>query len=98
MATTKQYALQLWQAQKVICHKLGFDPRTSDIAFRAVIISCCVMVGCVLRILFLKGTATDAEMQSVFSAARDADFPALNPSPPPINEDNLNPPDPDLGV
>lgn len=98
MATTKQYALQLWQMQRVVCQKLGFEIRTAPLPFRAVVVSTCVVVACTLRILFLKGTATDAEMQTVFINARDADYPLLDPSPPPITEDNTDPPDPDLGT
>lgn len=98
MATTKQYALQVWQAQRTVCGKLGFDIRTADLPYRAVMVSTCVMIACVLRILFLKNTATDTEMQTVFTNARDADYPVLDPFPPRITEDNIDPADPNLGA
>lgn len=97
MATIKTYALQLWQVQRTVSQKLGFDLRQADLPMRALAMSTCVLLGCVLRILFLKGTATDTEMTTVFGNARDADYPPLPARPPVIDEENLNPPDPDLG-
>lgn len=98
MATIKQYAIQVWRAQVAVSQKLGHDLRQADLPARALAVSTCVMIGCVLRILFLKGTATDNEMSTVFGNARDADYPQLPYRPPVVDEENLDPPDPDLGT
>jgi hypothetical protein len=97
VATVKQYALQVWRTQTAVSQKLGYDLRQADLPLRAFAVSGAVITGCVLRILFLKGTATDNEMSTVFTNARDADYPQLPYGPPVIDEDNLEPPDPDLG-
>lgn len=97
MATIKNYALQIWQVQRTVSEKLGYDLRQADLPFRALAVSTCVLMGCVLRILFLKNVATDPEMATVLGNARDADYPPLPARPPVIDEENLNPPDPDLG-
>lgn len=98
MATIKNYALSVWQAQQTISRKLGYDIRQAELPFRALAVSMCVIIGCVLRILFLKGVATDNEMAAVFGNARDAEYPQLPSRPPVVDEENLNPPDPDLGA
>lgn len=97
MASIKTYAVQVWQTQKSISQKLGYDIRQADLPVRAVAVSTCVLLGCVLRILFLKGTATDPEMAAVFGNARDADYPPL-PTRVIVDEDHPEPPDPDLGA
>lgn len=97
MATIKNYALSVWQTQQTVSRKLGYDLRQAELPFRALAVSTCVVVGCVLRIFFLKGIATDNEMAAVFGNARDADYPQL-PYRPQVDEENLDPPDPDLGT
>ena len=97
MATIKQYATQLWKVQSAVSQKLGYDLRQAELPIRALAVSVCVTLGCVLRILFLKGTATDNEMNTVLSNARDAEYPQLPYRPPVIDEEHLDPPDPDLG-
>jgi hypothetical protein len=97
MATIKQYALQVWRVQSAVSQKLGYDLRQADLPVRALAVSGAVVTGCILRILFLKGTATDPEMNTVLTNARDADYPQLPYRPPVIDEEHLEPPDPDLG-
>jgi hypothetical protein len=98
MATIKTYALSAWDAQQTISRKMGYDLAHADIAIRAVALSTCVIFGVVLRIFFNKGLATDAEMNAVLQNALSADYPLLQPVPPPTGDGSNVVPPPDLGA
>lgn len=98
MATIKQYAINVWQTQQIVSRKLGYDFRVAELSTRVLVASTSIMIGSVLRILFLKNVATDAEMQAVFTAVRDADYPQLPFGPPQVPEDDTEMPPPDLGA
>jgi hypothetical protein len=98
MATIKQYASTVWDTQQEICRKLGFDPRVAELPARVMIASTAVMLGAVLRIIFLKNVATDTEMNAIFTALRNAEYPQLPFAPPAVPEDGSAIPPPDLGV
>lgn len=99
MAGIKVYSLSLWDAYRVISNKLGADVRTMDHPFRVLVVTTCIVMGTVIRIIFSKGLATDAEMNAIIQQVKDADFPQLPPNMPPITEDNFDDPmAPDLGV
>lgn len=98
MATVKTYATTLRAVAHDVSLKLGYDARLAPLELRAVLTTVCVLLGGVLRILFAKGVATDAEMNQVFTGIRDAQFPQLPASPPMVTEDNPDPAPPDLGA
>jgi hypothetical protein len=98
VATVKTYATTLRATAHDVSLKLGYDVRQADLPMRAVLTTVCVLIGGVLRILFTKGLATDAEMNTVFTGIRSADYPQLPASAPVVTEDNLNPAPPDLGA
>lgn len=98
MATVKAYATNLRAAAHDVSLKLGFDARQAELPLRAVLTAVCVLLGGVLRILFAKGVATDAEMNAVFTALRNADYPQLPAAAPPVTEDDPDPAPPDLGA
>lgn len=98
MATVKAYATSLRAAAHDVSLKLGFDARQADLPLRAVLTTVCVLLGGVLRVLFTKGVATDAEMNQIFSGIRSAEYPQLPASAPMVTEDNPDPAPPDLGA
>jgi hypothetical protein len=65
---------------------------------RAVVTTVCVLLGGVLRILFTKNLATDAEMNTVFTNIKNAEYPQLPATAPVVDENNTNPAPPDLGA
>lgn len=98
MAGIKVYSLSLWDAYRVISNKLGADVRTLDLPIRVVVVSTCILMGTIVRIIFAKGLATDPEMNAIIQQVKDADFPPLPTSMPPITENNAGDPmSPDLG-
>lgn len=97
MATVKQYAVRVWQVQQVVGRKLGYDFRLAELPVRAIVASTSIMIGTVLRVLFLKNVVTDAELEALFGNVRDADYPQLPYSPPQTPEDGSELPPPDLG-
>lgn len=98
MATTKQYAISLYDAFTTVSSKLGHDVRQADLPLRTVVTTICVLLGGVLRILFTKSLATDAEMNAVFTNIRNAEYPQLPSTAPVVDENNPSPAPPDLGV
>lgn len=97
MATIKQYATTLRDVGNDISLKMGYDLRQADLPVRALFTTVCVLVGGVLRVLFTKGVATDAEMNTIFTNIRNADYPQLPATPPTVGEDGTVPAPPDLG-
>lgn len=97
MATVKQYAIEIWKVQQEVSRKLGFDFRVAELPVRVIVASTSIMIGAVLRILFLKNVATDTELQTLFANIRDAEYPQLPNMPPAVPEDEAEMPPPDLG-
>lgn len=98
MASLKTYALSVWRVQGTVSRKMGYDFRVADLPVRVMCASTSVMIGAVLRILFLKGVATDAELTSLFDNVQDADYPQLPYAPPNVPEDGTEIPPPDFGA
>jgi hypothetical protein len=98
VATTKQYALSLYDAFAAVSSKLGYDVRQADLPLRTVVTTTCVLLGGVLRILFTKNLATDAEMNTVFTNIKNAEYPQLPFTAPVVDENNPSPAPPDLGA
>jgi len=98
MATVKVYAINVWKTQQAVSRKLGYDFRVADLPVRVMVASTSIMIGAVLRILFLKNVATDPEMDALFTGVQNADYPQLPHSPPQVPEDDSEIPPPDLGV
>lgn len=95
MATVKQYAISLWRAHRAVCRKLGADLSWGDPTERIRVIGSDVMLAGLIKVLTDKSLVTDQELNAVFTAITNADFPALGPvsAPGPGQET----PDPDLG-
>jgi hypothetical protein len=98
VATIKQYALSVYDTFTAVSSKFGHDVRQADLPVRAVVTTTCVMLGGVLRVLFTKNLATDAEMNTVFTNIKNAEYPQLPLTPPVVDENNPNPAPPDLGA
>jgi hypothetical protein len=98
MATVKVYAISIWKVQQAVSRKLGYDFRVADLPVRVMVASTSIMIGAVLRVLFLKNVVTDAELETLFTAVADADYPQLPHSPPQVPEDDSEIPPPDLGT
>ncbi|MEH0574291.1 hypothetical protein QBA54_07305 [Streptomyces sp. B21-108] len=95
MATVKQYTLSLWRAHRAVCRKLGADLSWGDSTERIRMIGSDVMLAGLIKVLTDKGLVTDQELNTVFAAITNSDFPALSPvlAPEPGHETA----DPDLG-
>lgn len=96
MATIKQYALNLWRTHATVTQKLGLEAVWGGLDKRAQILSTDVMLAGLIKVLTDKGVVTDSDLNAVYAAIRNADFPAL---PPAVSAplDNETVPDPDLG-
>lgn len=97
MATTKAYATILRDTANAVGLKLGYDLRQADQPMRVALTTVCVLLGGVLRVIFSKNLATDAELNAVFTAVKNADYPVLPSTAPPVDENNPDPVPPDLG-
>jgi hypothetical protein len=95
MATVKQYALNLWRAHRAVCRKLGADLSWGDSTERIRMLGSDVMLAGLIKVLTDKSLVTDQELDTVFTAITNADFPVLSPVIAP--EPGLETPDPDLG-
>lgn len=96
MATVKQYALSLWRTHRAVCRKLGADLSWGDPAERIRMIGSDVMLAALIKVLTDKSLVTDQELNSVFTAITNADFPVIRPVTAP--EPGQETPDPDLGL
>ncbi len=94
MASLKTYAVELWKAHRVISGKLGMNIAVGPPEERVRALSTDLLVAGLCRVLFTKGLVTDAELNAVFTAIKDADLPRLTA----VMQDPDNPaPDPDIG-
>lgn len=97
MATVKQYALNLWKAQKVVVRKLGMDITWGGPADRVRFISDDIMLAGLIKILVDKGVITDADLTSAYNAITNMAFPSLPVVPRPDLDGGGAADDPDLG-
>lgn len=95
MATVKQYTISLWRAHRAVCRKLGSDLSWGDPSERIRMIGSDVMLAGLIKVLTDKSLVTDQELNAVFTAITNTDFPALRPVTAP--EPGQETPDPDLG-
>lgn len=97
MGTIQQYATTLRDVGHDISLKMGYDLRQADLPVRALFTVTCMLIGGVVRVMFNKGVATDAELNTVFTNIRNATYPTLPAVAPPVGEDGTVPAPPDLG-
>lgn len=98
MATVKQYVMSLWEAQRVISRKLGFDIRRAPLETRCIVLAVDVTLGVVIKVLTDGGVITDAALQTRMNAVRDAVYPQQPASVPAPDETTGDVPDPDMGA
>lgn len=97
MATVKQYATGLRDHGHTISLKLGYDLRQADLPVRALFTTVCMLLAGVVRLLFAKGVASEAEINTLFTNIAGAEYPQLPATAPPVGEDGNDPAPPDLG-
>lgn len=94
MATIKQYARNLWQAHRAVARKLGTDPAVGSPDERIQILSTDVLLAGLCKALTDAGVLTDAQLNTVFTAVANADYPVQRAV---LQPEDGPAPDPDLG-
>lgn len=85
MATVAQYVQQMLDRQQVIARKLGSDIGQADKPTRVLNMALLAMLGTVIKALVddPAATVTDADLITIFNAARDGEWPDEPIDPPP---------------
>lgn len=97
MASTRTYATNLYGTFRTVSTKMGTDPLYSGPAARTFILTTCVLLAGVVRVLNAKGVATDAELSAQFDAIENAAYLPIGATPAvPDGDDQPAPSDPTI--
>lgn len=95
MASTRTYAINLYETFRTVSTKMGTDPLYSSPTARTFVLTTCVLLAGVIKVLNAKGVATDAELNAQFNTIKNAAYPPIGETPTaPDGDDQPAPADP----